>query len=120
MNENMNRVGHIHIYIYIYMRCIYGIFGQGNHKIYGYIWCIYMVLANPIYEQRGTDTLNRALAGNVMLSMYAGLLSLGQKCNTHVISTLQGSFNDRHVCRGVEPWPKVQHKRYYCFAGPLQ
>jgi hypothetical protein len=37
----IRRVGQNHIYIYIYIRCIYGIFGQGNHQIYGLIRCIY-------------------------------------------------------------------------------
>ena len=31
----------------IHERCIYGIFGRGNHQIYGHIRCINTVLANP-------------------------------------------------------------------------
>ena len=42
------RVGQKHIYT----RCVYtGCFGQGNHKIYGHVRCIYTVLANPIHIQ---------------------------------------------------------------------
>jgi hypothetical protein len=38
----------IHTVIYIvYIRCIYGIFWQGNHHTYGHIRCVYTVLANP-------------------------------------------------------------------------
>jgi len=36
------RVGQNHI------RCIYDIFLQGNHQIYGHIRCVYTVLANPM------------------------------------------------------------------------
>ena len=36
------RVGQDHIYM-VYIRY----FWQGNHQIYGHVWCIYTVLANP-------------------------------------------------------------------------
>jgi len=41
---HMFRVGQNHIYT-VYMRY----FWQGNHQIYGYIRCIYTVLANPTH-----------------------------------------------------------------------
>jgi len=41
---HMYRVGQNHIYT-VYIRY----FWQGNHQIYGYIRCIYTVLANPTY-----------------------------------------------------------------------
>ena len=40
--QQMRRVGQNHIYT-VYIRY----FWQGNHRIYGHIWCIYTVLANP-------------------------------------------------------------------------
>jgi hypothetical protein len=39
------RVGQNHIYT-VYIRY----FWQGNHQIYGYIRCIYTVLANPTWD----------------------------------------------------------------------
>jgi len=41
----MIRVGQNHIYT-VNIRC----FWQENHQIYGQIWCIYTVLANPTYD----------------------------------------------------------------------
>ena len=42
----------------IYLRCIYGIFWQGNHEIYSHIRCIYTILANPIYMHKCTVLAN--------------------------------------------------------------
>jgi hypothetical protein len=39
---DIRRVGQNHVYT-VYVRY----FWQGNHQIYGYIWCIYTALANP-------------------------------------------------------------------------
>jgi hypothetical protein len=44
-----SRVGQHHIYT-VYVRHIW----QGSHQIYGHIWCIYTVLANPIYKDKAT------------------------------------------------------------------
>ena len=32
----------------VYIHGAYTVFWQGNHQIYGHVWCIYTVLANPI------------------------------------------------------------------------
>ena len=37
----------------MYIRCVYGVFWQGNHQIYGHIRCIYTVLVNPKSIQCG-------------------------------------------------------------------
>ena len=50
----------------IYIWCIYGYFGReskvGNYHMYGHIRCIYIVLANPSFTARRSNTVYSNIA----------------------------------------------------------
>jgi len=56
------RVGQNHIYT-VYIRH----FRQGNHQMYGHIWRIYTVLANPAYRTQSRTNLSRATLSRTTL-----------------------------------------------------
>jgi len=64
----MCRVGQNHINT-VYIWC----FWQGNHHIYGHIWCIYTVLANPIYVVIETPLSLQALRRMSFYILFAAL-----------------------------------------------
>ena len=97
----------------IYIRCVHGCVWQGNHQIYGYVRCIFTVLANPTYTvylwSPGPDPTHQTLHTNSTLLQYVVPAVLPADCFFWKRLESSDTENWHHIKSTIKPFTTQHH-----------